>query len=228
MIRSRSGVLRASRRAVVTPIAERYPTDRSVSNGFNLTTVTSAIPTASPRTRERILDAALALFAEKGYDATSMREIAEQVDITKAALYYHFDGKADIVRSMLAETESRVSDLAAWARAQPRTPQVSRQVLLRWSEIMQAHGLAAFRFVMANPKVIHDLSPDGDRGMHQCLSELYTVLAAPGASVEDQLRIRLALMSINMAGLASADIDADDGEILEAARRLALDLLPEA
>jgi len=52
--------------------------------------------TVPPRTRERILDAALSLFAEKGYDATSMREIAEQLHITKAALYYHFDSKADI------------------------------------------------------------------------------------------------------------------------------------
>ena len=188
--------------------------------------MTSAIATSLPRTQERILDAALALFAEKGYDATSMREIAEQLGITKAALYYHFDSKADIVRSMLADTERRVSDLAAWGRAQRWTPELSREVLLRWSDIMQAHGLAAFRFVMANPKVIHDLSPGGDRGMHECLGEIYTVLAPPGASVEDQLRTRLALMSINLAGVAGADIDADDGEILEAARRLALDLLP--
>jgi hypothetical protein len=35
-------------------------------------------------------------------------------------------------------------------------------------------------------------------------------------------------MSINMAGLAGADIDADELEILAAARRVALDLLPES
>ena len=39
--------------------------------------VTGSLVTDAPRTRERILDAALTLFAEKGYDATSMREIAE-------------------------------------------------------------------------------------------------------------------------------------------------------
>jgi AcrR family transcriptional regulator len=190
--------------------------------------VTSSMATDAPRTRERILDAALTLFAEQGYDATSMRAISEQLGITKAALYYHFDSKAEIVRAMLAETEHKVSELAAWARAQPNTPELRRQVLTRWSDIMQAHGLAAFRFVVANRKVIHDLSPDEHGGMHVCLGELYEALAPADASAEDQLRIRLALMSINMAGLAGADIDADEPEILAAARRLALDLLPES
>jgi len=80
---------------------------------------------------------------------------------------------------------------------------------------------------VANPRVIHDLSPDQHGGMHQCMGDLYSVLAPTDASVEDQLRTRLALMSINMAGVAGADIDADESEILAAARRLALDLLPE-
>jgi AcrR family transcriptional regulator len=47
-------------------------------------------------TRERILDVALELFNEKGYDATSLREIAERLGVTKAALYYHFERKEDI------------------------------------------------------------------------------------------------------------------------------------
>lgn len=186
------------------------------------------ILTDTPRTRERILDAALTLFAEKGYDATSMREIAEQLGITKAALYYHFDSKADIVRSMLADTQVLVEQLVTWAQEQPRSRELCREVLARWSDIMQVHGLKAFRFVVANPRVIHDLSPDGHGGMHQCLTELHAVLAPEGSSVEDQLRIRLALMSINMAGLAGADIEADEHDILAAARRLAFDLLPKA
>jgi len=190
--------------------------------------VTGPILTETPRTRERILDAALTLFAQKGYEATSMREISQQLGITKAALYYHFDSKADIVRAMLADTEQQVSGLVDWARSQPNTPELRRQVLTRWSDIMQAHGLAVFRFVVANRKVIDDLSPDRHGGMHECLGELYQALAPEGESAEDQLRIRLALMSINMAGLAGADIDADEPEILAAARRLALELLPDS
>src|SRR4051795_8635031 len=88
------------------------------------------------QTRAEIQEAALTLFTEHGYDATSMREIAEQLGITKAALYYHFDSKADIVRAMLADTEQRVAELAAWAAEQPCGPELGREVLARWSDIM--------------------------------------------------------------------------------------------
>jgi AcrR family transcriptional regulator len=50
-----------------------------------------------PSTRERILDIALELFTEQGYDKTSLRDIAERLGTTKAALYYHFERKEDIL-----------------------------------------------------------------------------------------------------------------------------------
>jgi AcrR family transcriptional regulator len=51
-------------------------------------------------TRQRILDVALNLFTEKGYDGTSLREIAEELRVTKAALYYHFESKEDILLAL--------------------------------------------------------------------------------------------------------------------------------
>jgi len=51
-------------------------------------------------TRDRILDVALDLFIEKGYDKTSLREIAEILGFTKAALYYHFESKGDILMAL--------------------------------------------------------------------------------------------------------------------------------
>jgi AcrR family transcriptional regulator len=50
--------------------------------------------------RDRILDVALELFIEQGYDKTSLREIAERLDVTKAALYYHFERKQDILLAL--------------------------------------------------------------------------------------------------------------------------------
>src|ERR1700694_4782548 len=44
----------------------------------------------SPSTRQQILDTALTLFTVQGYDATSLRQIADRLGVTKAALYYHF------------------------------------------------------------------------------------------------------------------------------------------
>jgi AcrR family transcriptional regulator len=51
-------------------------------------------------TRDRILDVALDLFTDQGFDGTSLREIAERLNVTKAALYYHFESKDDILLAL--------------------------------------------------------------------------------------------------------------------------------
>jgi AcrR family transcriptional regulator len=55
----------------------------------------------APSTRERILEAALDLFTEQGFDKTSLREVSELVGVTKAALYYHFHSKDEILASLV-------------------------------------------------------------------------------------------------------------------------------
>jgi AcrR family transcriptional regulator len=55
------------------------------------------VAVAPASTRERILDIAMELFVEQGYDKTSLRDIAERLGTTKAALYYHFERKQDIL-----------------------------------------------------------------------------------------------------------------------------------
>ena len=52
-------------------------------------------------TKERILEAALELFAEKGYLGTSMSDIANRLGITKGALYKHYTGKQEILDSIV-------------------------------------------------------------------------------------------------------------------------------
>src|SRR4051794_20450949 len=55
--------------------------------------------TAAP-TRERIVEAALRLFSERGTSAVSVRELADAADVTVPGLYYHFESKAAIVREV--------------------------------------------------------------------------------------------------------------------------------
>ena len=54
-----------------------------------------------PSTIDRILDSAERLFAERGYDATTLREIAAEVGIQNPSLYKHFASKADIYQSVI-------------------------------------------------------------------------------------------------------------------------------
>ena len=62
-------------------------------------------------TRARIQSVALELFAEQGYDKTSLREIAERLGVTKAALYYHFKSKEDIVTSLVEDYFGQIDEL---------------------------------------------------------------------------------------------------------------------
>jgi AcrR family transcriptional regulator len=60
-------------------------------------------PTKGERTRQAILEEAKGLFISQGYTATSMRQIAQAVGITPAAMYNHFDGKEEIFATLLQE-----------------------------------------------------------------------------------------------------------------------------
>jgi AcrR family transcriptional regulator len=51
-------------------------------------------------TRGKILEAALELFGAQGFDSTTVREIAQRVGLTDAALYYHFKSKREILTSL--------------------------------------------------------------------------------------------------------------------------------
>ena len=108
-------------------------------------------------TRQRIQDVALELFAEQGYEKTSLREIAEQLDVTKAALYYHFKTKEDIVISLF-------QDLARPAR---RADRLGRGAAPHAGDeagdaapLQRGPGQAAplFRFMQENQATVRELS----------------------------------------------------------------------
>ena len=53
------------------------------------------------QTRQQILETAQRLFAELGYDATSLQMIADEMGLTKAAVYYHFRAKSEILHAAM-------------------------------------------------------------------------------------------------------------------------------
>lgn len=59
------------------------------------------VGSTAERTRARVLGAALALFTERGYAGTSMRDLADRLGMTKAALYYHFASKEALLRELV-------------------------------------------------------------------------------------------------------------------------------
>jgi AcrR family transcriptional regulator len=63
------------------------------------------------RTRQQILETAQRLFTELGYDATSLQMIADEMGLTKAAVYYHFRAKSDILHAAMLPGIQRLEAL---------------------------------------------------------------------------------------------------------------------
>ena len=93
------------------------------------------------------------MFTEHGYEKTSLREIAEALGVTKAALYYHFKSKEDIVRSLVEDYFGRIDALVSWGENEPPGPATRAEILRRYVAIVQ-EGEAAFRMLHQNQAAI--------------------------------------------------------------------------
>ncbi len=73
-------------------------------------------------TRERLLETAIELFSDKGYNGVSLREIAGAVGITPPALYNHFPNKATLYRAAVAAAFEDKAQRLLEALEHPGTP----------------------------------------------------------------------------------------------------------
>jgi AcrR family transcriptional regulator len=78
----------------------------------------------SLRTRARILDAAMRLFAEVGYHAATNALIADAAQLTRGAMLYHFATREELVEAAVAHIELERAKLFEQAAAQPPAPGV--------------------------------------------------------------------------------------------------------
>lgn len=77
-------------------------------------------------TRAAILEACARLFAEKGYDGTSLSEIAEATGLTRPAVYHYFASKEAMLSSLVAETSELAADKLRSIRADDTLDSVSK------------------------------------------------------------------------------------------------------
>lgn len=128
-------------------------------------------PTKGETTRLAIEDAAIALFMEQGYHATSMRQIAERADLALGGIYNHFKSKEDIFEAIIvdkhpykkalplilaAEGETMDEFLGNAARVVIREltsqPYYIRLMLIEIAEFNGAHGATLIKELA--PKVL--------------------------------------------------------------------------
>jgi AcrR family transcriptional regulator len=149
---------------------------------------------AGESTRERILDVALDLFTDQGFDGTSMREIAERLNISKPAIYYHFASKEEILMAL----HMRLHDFgrAAFARlaGQAVTPQLWGSMLNELLDQMPTQRtifLMHVRNQAAMEKLHSTKRHDDDHGEFQ--HRLQQALVDPSLSLRDRVRMACSL-----------------------------------
>ncbi|MFD6639660.1 TetR/AcrR family transcriptional regulator [Micromonospora chalcea] len=173
-------------------------------------------------TRQRIQAVALELFTEHGYEKTSLREIAERLGVTKAALYYHFKSKDEIVTSFVDDRLRRMDELIAWAADQPPTLATRRTLLGRYADSMFAGDLPqVMRFFEQNQTVLKSLV--AGQQMRDRMMRLAHELCRGDDSPAAQLRATLTLFAVHSSWFAVRAPGITDDE----RKRIALEVADE-
>lgn len=185
-------------------------------------------PGADPRLE--ILDAAAALFAERGYAATSTRQIAERAGLRQASLYYHVSGKEEILLELLRASVMPTLERAASFAAGPDPVAALYSLALDDVATLLAEphnigtmylapevageALASFRAARAElasvyGRLAHRIDSRNDPGFlgASCMQqvELVIVLRRDG-TVPDDVGPRIGAACLRLAGVPEADI----------------------
>jgi AcrR family transcriptional regulator len=188
--------------------------------------------THAPRsdTRARIIAVALELFSEQGYEKTSLREIADRLGVTKAALYYHFKTKDDIVHGIVETMAAPIDEAIAWGEKQEWSPEVRDELVNRFATGM-AERVPLLRFFHENQPALRESAAGLE--FRDRMLRMVRLVHGPDASFDDRLRATMALFSVHSAffllkydeGDSEADCRmgrVDDGTTVDDAMRAAI------
>ncbi|MGI5338903.1 TetR/AcrR family transcriptional regulator [Streptomyces sp. CA-181903] len=173
-------------------------------------------------TRERIQRTALDLFVTRGYEKTSLREIAERLGVTKAALYYHFKTKEDILVAISDQVGAPVDELVAWGESRPPTLETKRELLCRYSEKLR-EAVPVFRILQENQASLRTL--DIGARLRERVTRLSRLVHSGADDLATRVRCVSALLTVHFGALALDDLAGDPEERRLAALAVALEIL---
>jgi AcrR family transcriptional regulator len=187
------------------------------------TGATERAPARAPRgaARERVVRGAVTLFARHGVEGTSLQMIADELGVTKAAVYHQFKTKEDIVLAVVRPLFDEMAVFVEVAEREPTRP-ARRDLTLRGIvDLVVGHRELAAAF--AGDPVILTVARE-----HEDLNELVTRVGLLLAGPDPSPAVRVAVSMVGAAlGTGAADpelADIDDEtlrrELLACARRL--------
>jgi AcrR family transcriptional regulator len=173
--------------------------------------MTPARRNTGEQTRAQILEVALELFASQGFAATSTRELSERLGFTKAALYYYFRTKDDLLEALLAPSLAELSVLLEGV-GRTTTADTRRNLLAGYLRLVVNHE-RVIQVLSQDPSVSGRAISAEAAPLYERLTLLLSGKAKPGA--RERTLVRAALGGIHAAVL-HADAD-DPQDVVEAA-----------
>ena len=164
------------------------------------------------KTHARILEVALELIAKQGFAATSTREISERLGFTKAALYYHFRTKDELLTAIVAPAMAHLSGVVEGKSALPAASP-RRELLASYVDLVATHE-ELIRVLSEDPSVANRPALLAAGPLYECLTQLLSGTDAPDTSL--RARVRVALGGIH-AAILHARPDDDRQLVREAA-----------
>jgi len=165
-------------------------------------------------TRTEILNVALRLFRTQGYAATSLRQIAESVQVSKAAVYYHFRAKQDIIVALTGPFLAGLEELIQGAPVSAPSARSRRELLAAYLDLL-LHQHDVVNLLAGDPSTMNP--PKVGLRLAALMTDLRARLAA-GTGEEAGIRVGCAFAAISAAAnLPVAEARQHRATILQAA-----------
>ncbi|MDY6997243.1 MAG: helix-turn-helix domain-containing protein [Actinomycetota bacterium] len=170
-------------------------------------------------TRRRLLDAALELFGQYSFAGTSLQMIADELGLTKAAIYYHFRTREQLLLALMAPILTEVGAAVDRAEAKRGAKARAEAMLAGYATVVAAHRtLAGITVFDPSVRTVLRDQPEWSTVIDRQLALLTATQPAPGGSIS------AAVVLTGLAGAAStAPRDLDDDtlgrELIDVGRR---------
>ncbi len=148
--------------------------------------------------RERVLEAALSLFAEHGVNGTSLQMIADRLGVSKAAVYYQFHSKDEIVLAVIQPVFDDMMRLLRIAEAMS-TPEAQREAAISGMVEMAVRHRRVTAVFHGDPVI--DGLVQSRAELQDTIERLTAILLGPDPAVAD--RIIISMLASGVYGSAT-------------------------
>src|SRR5690349_1751597 len=173
--------------------------------------------------RARVLAAALELFATQGVSGTSLQMIADHLGVTKAAVYYQFHAKEDIVLAVLEEALEQMRAFVTTAESESSPDAAATAALRGLVDLMVSHRKAVAA-LMRDPEVERIMAAHAD--LESLVGRLTTLLLGPSPDLRRRIAVSVVGAGVAQAGIDPLLADVDDASLRAELLRLAPAMFP--